>query len=230
MGERDPAQPLLTLYDGMARVELSGATTANWVAKTANLLVDGVGIGGDESSRIGLLLPLHWQSVVLLLAGIATGSTVVLAQRPADLAGCPVAFTTADTAEEALDAGVEDVFALSCHPLGARLGTVPALVLDYAVEVPSYGDHWGGRHPTTWHVEVGGRPLVVPPTDLGPADRVLTALPLAGVGWLLAALSAGAGIVLVPDAASVDLPAVVAAERVTATAGIRVGQLAQLDG
>ena len=38
----DPARPLLT-YDDRGtgeRVELSATTTANWVAKTANLLVD----------------------------------------------------------------------------------------------------------------------------------------------------------------------------------------------
>ena len=68
-GERDPAQPLLTLHSALGRVELSGATTANWVAKSANLLVDGYGGPG----RVGLLLPLHWQTVALLLAGVATG-------------------------------------------------------------------------------------------------------------------------------------------------------------
>ena len=41
----DPARPLLTWYDDATgeRTELSGATLANWVAKTANLLVDEVG-------------------------------------------------------------------------------------------------------------------------------------------------------------------------------------------
>ena len=43
----DPARPLLTWYDDGTgeRVELSGATLGNWVAKTANLLVDGCGLG-----------------------------------------------------------------------------------------------------------------------------------------------------------------------------------------
>jgi hypothetical protein len=90
VGERDPAQPLLTLYDGAARVELSGATTANWVAKSANLLVDGY--GGPE--QVGLLLPLHWQSVALLLAGVTAGARVVVGRDPADLAGCEARFTS----------------------------------------------------------------------------------------------------------------------------------------
>ena len=41
----DPARPLITFYDDSTgeRVELSVVTFANWVAKTANLLVDGLG-------------------------------------------------------------------------------------------------------------------------------------------------------------------------------------------
>src|SRR5262245_66226190 len=48
----DPTRPLLTWYDDTTgeRTELSGATLGNWVAKTANLLVDGVGAGpGDRA-------------------------------------------------------------------------------------------------------------------------------------------------------------------------------------
>ena len=94
-GDRDPAQPLLTLLDPAGRVELSGATTANWVAKSANLLVDGLG----SPARVGLLLPLHWQAVALLLAGVASGATVVVADGPEALAGCEVVFTSPQHAE-----------------------------------------------------------------------------------------------------------------------------------
>jgi uncharacterized protein (TIGR03089 family) len=219
-GERDPAQPLLTLHNGPARVELSGATTANWVAKSANLLVDG--LGGPQ--RVGLLLPLHWQSVALLLAGVATGATVVVAAEPAGLAGCDAAFTTAEHAAAALDAGVEDVLALSGHPLGAPCGPLPALVSDYAREVPSYGDGWGGPRPTAPTVEVGGAAVVdLPDLGLTPADRVLFAGALgsrAGVAGLLAVLRAGAALVLLPDPASVALARVASDERATATWGV----------
>jgi len=132
VGPREPAQPLLTLLDGPARVELSGATTGNWVAKSANLLVDGLGSPG----RVGLLLPLHWQTVALLLAGVATGATVVVVDSPAGLQGCDVAFVTGPHAAAALDAGVEAVLALSGHPLGAPLPSLPPMVEDYAREVP----------------------------------------------------------------------------------------------
>ena len=43
----DPTRPLLTYYDDATgeRTELSGTSLANWVAKTANLLVDRCGLG-----------------------------------------------------------------------------------------------------------------------------------------------------------------------------------------
>jgi uncharacterized protein (TIGR03089 family) len=204
-------------------VELSGATTANWVAKSANLLVDSLG----APSRVGLVLPLHWQTVCLLLAGVATGATVVLARDAAGLTGCAAAFVLADDAEAALDAGVDDVLALSGHPLGAPAGPLPGLVLDYAREVPSYGDHFGGPRPGEVRIEVDGGP--VPVLDrLAAGDRVLTALAPAdptGAAVLLAALAAGAGLVLLRSG---DPTAVAAAERVTCTAGTDVPGLTRV--
>jgi uncharacterized protein (TIGR03089 family) len=203
-------------------VELSGATTANWVAKSANLLGDA--LGGPE--RIGLLLPLHWQTVALLLAGVASGAAVVLTDDPADLAGCAAAFVLAEHAEAALDAGVDDVLALSGHPLGAPASGLPALVLDYAREVPSYADHYSGVRPAGWSVQAGGGP-VQPLPGFSPADRVLTTLAPAdpvGAAVLLGALQAGAGLVLLRDGAA---PAVAAAERVTCTAGVTVPGLTE---
>ena len=227
-GERDPAQPLLTLYDGPARVELSGATTANWVAKSANLLVDGLG----SPARVGLLLPLHWQSLSLLLAGVATGATVVVAAEPSELAGCAAAFVTGPAAPGALDAGVDEVLALSCHPLGAPLPSVPAMVTDYAREVPSYADHWGGRTPGPARIEVGSAPLgELPALGLTGADRVLLGVPLtepAGLAVLLAALGDGAGLLLVPDPSAVDFERLAAQEGATAAHGLAVGGLRAL--
>lgn len=227
-GERDPAQPLLTLYDGPARVELSGATTANWVAKSANLLVDG--LGGPQ--RVGLLLPLHWQAVSLLLAAVASGATVVVAGNADDLAGCDAAFVHEPYAVAALDAGVDEVLALSGHPLGAPCGPLPPMVSDYAREVPSYGDGWSGPTPTAARVEVGGAAVpVAPAPGLTSADRVLLAAPFSGadpVATLLAVLSAGAALLLVPDAGSVDVTKVAADERITRTAGITLEGYASL--
>jgi uncharacterized protein (TIGR03089 family) len=195
-------------------VELSGSTTANWVAKSANLLVDALG----SPQRVGLLLPLHWQTVALLLAGAATGADVLLAATPEELAGCEAAFVRAEDAGAALDAGVDEVLGLSGHPLGAPATGLPALVLDYAREVPGYGDHYGGR--------AGGGSIrtsagpVEPLSGIGPADRVLTTLDPAdpaGAAVLMAALRAGAGLVLLRSG---DPEPVIAAERVTLTTGL----------
>jgi len=227
-GDRDPAQPLLTLYDGPARVELSGATTANWVAKSANLLVDGLG----SPARVGLLLPLHWQSLSLLLAGVAAGATVVVAAEPSELAGCDAAFVTGPAAPGALDAGVAEVLALSCHPLGAPLPSVPTMVTDYAREVPSYADHWGGPAPAGWSVEAGGAGLgALPQLAVGPADRVLVTADLADpadLAGVLAVLSAGAALVLAPELVGLDLPALAAGEQLTATLGLDLPGLPRL--
>ena len=228
VGERDPAQPLLTLYDGPARVELSGATTANWVAKSANLLVDGLG----GPTRVGLLLPLHWQTVALLLAGVAAGATVVLADEPGALQGCDVAFTTPAHAQAALDAGVDDVLALSGHPLGAPCGPLPALVSDYAREVPSYGDGWSGPRPAVVVVEAGGAPVEpLRGTGLTPADRVLFGAALhtrEGAAALLGVLAAGASLVLLPDPASVKVDRVSADEGATAHVAVPLVDLRAL--
>ena len=170
--ERDAARPLITYVEGPARVELSGATTANWVSKTANLLTDSCG----SPARVGLLLPLHWQTPCLLLGAVAAGATVVIATDASGLAGCEVAFTTAEASLAALEAGVDEVFACSLTPFATRLAVVPPGVNDAAVEIPGHGDHFGGR-PRAARVEVGG---------------VLAAC-------FLGVLKAGASVVLAPS-------------------------------
>jgi uncharacterized protein (TIGR03089 family) len=176
--------------------------------------------------RVGLLLPLHWQTVALLLAGVATGATVVVAEEPGALDGCEVAFVGADQAQAALAAGVDDLLVLSCTPLGTRLAQVPPGAGDYAAEVPTYADHWGGPVPSSLDVETGAGVLPpLPELDLGPEDRVLVAVPPAdpaGLAGLLAVLRRGAALVLVPEPAAVDLARVVAQEGVTATLGVEV--------
>ena len=216
VGKRDPAQPLLTYYDGPSRVELSGSTTINWVAKTANLLVDGYG----SPARVGVLLPLHWQFVVTLLAGVAVGATVVVGSCPADLADCDLAFVQAPQAEAVRDLGVDEVFALSGHPLGAPLPSVGSMITDYAREVPSYADFFGGPAPAAARLELAGQPVALPAADgWTAADRVLTSdspSTPAGLATILRALRVGASLVLVTGA--VDLAAISAAERVTQVA------------
>src|SRR3982751_854142 len=91
----DPTRPFLTWYDdgNGERVELSGATLTNWVAKTANLLVDGVGAAPGDAAVT--LLPPHWQTAAILLGCWAAGVSVAAAPGVAE-----VGFATPERAGE----------------------------------------------------------------------------------------------------------------------------------
>lgn len=136
---RDGSRPLLTFYDDATgeRVELSVATFDNWVAKTAGLLQDGLAV--EPGERVALLLPTHWQAAVWAMACWSVGACVV-AGEPAEVA---VAVSGPDDLQRATGSGARDIVALSLRPLGGRFPEpLPAGVLDYAVEVPSYPDRF----------------------------------------------------------------------------------------
>jgi uncharacterized protein (TIGR03089 family) len=80
-------RPFVTYYDVATgeRTELSGTTTANWVAKTANLLVDE--LDADPGTRIEVALPTHWLRTVWILATWAVGGTIVDARGDILVAG-----------------------------------------------------------------------------------------------------------------------------------------------
>ncbi len=72
----DPGRPRVTWYGPQAeRVEFSAKTLGNWVAKTANLLVDELDC--EPGSVVGIALPAHWRSVAWLLAAWSVGVHVV---------------------------------------------------------------------------------------------------------------------------------------------------------
>ncbi|MET9517708.1 TIGR03089 family protein [Streptomyces sp. NPDC002994] len=139
----DPAQPLVTFYDDATgeRVELSVATFANWVAKTANLLQGD--LAAAPGDRLALLLPAHWQTAVWLLACSSVG---VVAEVGGDPAGADLVVSGPDTLEEARACGGERV-ALALRPLGGRFPQPPAGFADYAVEVPGQGDRFAPYAP-----------------------------------------------------------------------------------
>lgn len=134
----DPGRPLVTFYDDATgeRVELSVATFANWVAKTANLLQGDLGAGPGD--RVALLLPAHWQTAVWLLACSSVG---VIADVAGDPAVADVVVSGPDSLDVARACGGERV-ALALRPLGGRFPQAPAGFADYAVEVPSQGDRF----------------------------------------------------------------------------------------
>jgi uncharacterized protein (TIGR03089 family) len=233
----DAARPFLTYYDDATgeRVELSVATFANWVAKTANLLQDE--LGAAPGDRLALLLPAHWQTAVWLLACASVGVTAEIGT-PADVSGADLVVSGPDTLEAARGIG-RDRVALALRPLGGRFPEPPAGFLDYAVEVPSQGDRFVPYAP----VDPDGPALRVGGAELSAAElvgraraeaaerglargsRVLSALPYDSLDGLLtglfAPLAADASVVLCPAVAALSedgLRRRVADERVTVTA------------
>lgn len=124
----DPSRPLLTFDDRSTgeRVELSGTTTANWVAKTANFLTDDLDAGPGTRVRIGL--PPHWLRYVWLLSCWTVGATVVSEAADIGLSGPDL---RADEPERV---------AASLRPLGARFPEPPEGFVDIGAEVPGHGD------------------------------------------------------------------------------------------
>ncbi|HWA66817.1 MAG TPA: TIGR03089 family protein [Mycobacteriales bacterium] len=77
---RDGSRPFITWYgdEPGQRVELSVATTANWVAKIAGYIDDEL----DVDEPIVVPAALHWISAVALLAAWAAGADVATALSP----------------------------------------------------------------------------------------------------------------------------------------------------
>ncbi|MCW2771177.1 MAG: hypothetical protein JWR27_2610 [Aeromicrobium sp.] len=131
----DPSQPLVTYYDMATgeRVELSTVTTANWVAKTSNFLVDELDAGPGTRIRIGL--PSHWLTVVWILSTWSVGGAIV--DRSADIG----------VSGPDLRADEPIRVAASLRPLGGRFATAPEGFWDLGAEVPGHGDHFVALDP-----------------------------------------------------------------------------------
>ncbi|MEV2248806.1 TIGR03089 family protein [Streptomyces sp. NPDC049970] len=231
----DPARPLVTFYDDATgeRVELSVATLANWVAKTANLLQGD--LAAEPGDRLALLLPAHWQSAVWLLACSSVGVVV-------DVQGDPAAADLVVSGPDTLDlarACRGERVALALRPLGGRFPQPPEGFADYAVEVPGQGDRFAPYAP----VDPAGPALTVGGTGLtadqlvararqdaaelglAPGSRLLTGRTYdtwEGLSaGLFAPLAAGGSVVLCRHLDELDedgLARRVESERITATA------------
>lgn len=163
----DPSNPLVTFYDDATgeRVELSARTFDNWVAKTANFMVNG--LGAEPGTRVVLVLPPHWQTAVWLMACWSAGLVAEpvdpdeVKGRSAEPANSSAPYQSEETtphtprkgpyilaaAQEVLDeviddAEAEEIVGLSLHALGGPLADCPAGVTDYADEVRGYGDRF----------------------------------------------------------------------------------------
>lgn len=226
---REPGRPAVTFYDQATgeRVELSWTTTANWVAKCANLLVDELDV--QPGDPVAVDLPPHWLSVVLLLACWQVGAQVRVGAAAAEVA--LVRFAAADPVPAGRPG--EQRVVLSLAPMGAPVrGGVPAGVLDLAREAPSQPDLL--LVPVDVDPDAGA--LIdgasgFSQADLTPSEpeRLLVADPLldAGLAALLAAtLLAGGSLVVVRRPG--DLAPLAASERCTATVGADVDGLPRL--
>ena len=97
--ERGGGDPLVTFYDEATgeRVELSGTTYANWVAKTASLLQDELDL--TRGDLVVVDLPTHWLGPVWLGAVWALGAVATDATDGDDVAEAAVVVSGPDTLE-----------------------------------------------------------------------------------------------------------------------------------
>jgi uncharacterized protein (TIGR03089 family) len=236
----DPARALLTFYDDRTgeRAELSVVTFENWVAKTANLLVDG--LEARPGQEVALDLPVHWQAAVWLSACWATGLVVVPPGHPADIAVV--------RGDEAAPPVAGEVVALGLAPMGlarpdARLPSY--VTLDYDREIHAHGDRFvpSAEDPEAPALRSGDALLTL--TELGEATRaavarwalpsggrILCAAPYRGVDSVLAGLlvplATRCGAVLTRHLDEVQTAARLGAENVVAASGVPSGLLEAL--
>ena len=218
---RDGARPLLTWYDDAigARVELSVATTANWVAKIAGLLSDEYDV--ETGTVAAVDLPLHWATACVLLAVWACGGAV-------DVGGNGDLRIAED--------GAADIV-VTPDPMGVALSRlVGAQPDDFVSLVPldasALALRVSGREWT--HTQLGDAAASAAAHHLRGADsRVLSTMAYDSAdgldAGLLAPLAAGGSVVLVTNADESRQVERCATENVTHTAGITVGTLPRLD-
>lgn len=229
----DAARPLVTAYDDRTgeRTELSVTTYANWVAKTASLLVEECDL--ERGQRLRVELPAHWLAPVFLGAAWSVGLVV-------DLPGAGHGAETGTEAGPEPDAVVcgpdglarwaprahrVAVVASALLPLGVRFAQAPGDgVRDFGVEVWSQPDAFVPWDPPT------GDDEALPGTSqarlwadaaagdlLGAGGRLLTTAAPAGPGLdrFTQALARRGSLVLVAGADEERLVALAAQERVT---------------
>lgn len=126
--------PALIWYGSAGeRIELSGKVLDNWVAKTANFLVDE--LDAEPGLRLRLELPVHWKTLVWILAGWQTGCTVVWDPE----GGSAAADVTVTASAQRSAPGTVVAVALGALDLSYPADLAPGVV-DYAAEVRSYAD------------------------------------------------------------------------------------------
>jgi uncharacterized protein (TIGR03089 family) len=215
----DSGRPRLTWYGpDSERVELSARVLDNWVAKSANLLVDELDAG--PGSRVGVDLPGHWRTAAWLLAIWSAGACAVVGDQPE----ADVRLTTDPAGRPGRPAAGGQVVAVALPALALSFGPgLPPGAIDAAVEVRTQGDVFvpparpAPADPALVHPDGG----TVTHGDLlgaardsaaragwAPGARVLsTGTPAEALHWLLAPLTLGGSVVLHGRAGGPDGPA-----------------------
>ena len=212
------------------RVGLGAPELGEWSAATAALLTAECGLSSGD--RVGVLLPPHWQTAVVLLGSWSAGLEVSF--RGWATAGLTPAEPLDATfvARGRVGSWLDDVpparhqFVLGP---GAPVADVPP---DYRDFLSSVRPHLGAEAPQ-WSSAVGGAAAegditfgeygmlaleIAAAQGLSPGDRVLidaAAVSEQPLMWLLAPLSAGASVVLCANLAPERVAARAAAEGAT---------------
>lgn len=210
------ARPFVTWYgaDG-ERIELSATVTANWVAKTTNLLVEE--FDAEPGTLVHLDLPPHWRTAVWLLATWRVGAGVVLdASAPADVVVTdrPGEVTAGQVREVDLSGRPEIVAQVLPSLARSFDGELPPGAMDAARAVGSYADVIGYVPPAdddapalvvedattphsglgAWAADLPGSARLAVPVASRGADGI------ADLGRLvLGALRASTSLVLLPE-------------------------------
>ncbi|MDN3355500.1 TIGR03089 family protein [Actinomadura sp. DC4] len=220
----DPSRPLVTFYDDATgeRVEFSVKTFDNWVAKTANLLVDG--LGAQPGARVALALPAHWQTAVWLYACWSAELVAI----PVEEGEIPADADFVAAAPWRLAAALEtqaEVVGLSLHALGAPLQECPPGVTDYAIEVRAYGDRFAGAvredvpaAEFTGRVMTGAQ-LVAATEGTPPGTRALTTVSYATaeglINGLVGPLASDGSVIICQNQEKTSLERRISVERAT---------------
>jgi uncharacterized protein (TIGR03089 family) len=240
-------RPLVTWYHGALgrRVELSSRTFGNWLAKTANLLVEELGL--EAGDRVAVLLPSHWLGPALLAACWRAGVSAVPAgpgvQREAAAAllaeaGCAACFVHEELLAEVparFPGGPPTLLALTDDLLGRATADLGA-ALPYTRLAASMPDHFDGEDaaPEAEALLVAGPDgprsftraalaeaagQLVGRLGLEAGDRLYSGLGLDQAAGVVAGVAVptmlGIGVVLERDADPAALPKRLADERVT---------------
>lgn len=150
------SRPRLTWYDdGQGeRIDLSGKTLANWVAKAANWLESEMALAPGDLVRLDLPAD-HWRAIYWTLAAWTRGLTVT-ASTDAD------ACVSIDAGADASADLVEPAAALAASPLQAMPDVMPAAIgpTDEQQEAVSGTDPATYAEITTTAAEPGSRVLL----------------------------------------------------------------------